>query len=352
MSDSGDGAAENVGIGVALADARWRAHLTVDEVSHRTRIREAIIWGIEQDDFSACGGDAYARGHIRAIAQAVGTDPDPLIAQYDRTYRAAEDIDDVVALKPPPPPGRPPRPHRRGALAASATLGVVVLAVVAWAIYHVASGVSHPRHSQALADSGHRPSSAPASGAAANGQGSPQPSPTSPSPVPTTPSPTPSPTHSTAPAAPASHALSIAGAAAFGPGGEGTGDTPQNAHLAIDSLYSTGWRSDWYTTSALGNLKPGTGLLLDMGRRVTINDAQLDLGGFSGADIQLRAGNTASPADLHEVASANGASGRVTVNLKTPARAKYLLIWFTQLPADSAGTYRAAVYHVIVRGHA
>ena len=334
-------------IGAALADARWQAHLTVDEVSHRTRIREAIIWGIEQDDFSACGGDAYARGHIRAIAQAVDTDPDPLIAQYDRTYRTTEHIDDVVALKPPPPPGRPPKPHRRGVLAGSATLGVVVLALVAWAIYHVASGVGHPKPSQAVAGAGHT-ASAQASGAAANGQGSPQPSPapTTPSAVPTTPTP------SAPPPAPASQALPIAGAVAFGPGGEGTGDTPQNADLAIDSLYSTGWRSDWYTTAALGNLKPGTGLLLDLGRRVTINDAQLDLGGFSGADLQLRAGNAASPGALHEVASANGASGRVTVNLKTPARAKYLLIWFTQLPSDGAGTYRAAVYHVIVRGHA
>jgi hypothetical protein len=338
-----------VSIGAALADARWQAHLTVDEVSHRTRIREAIIWGIEQDDFSACGGDAYARGHIRAIAQAVGTDPDPLIAQYDRTYRTAEDIDDVVALKPPPPPGRPRKPHRRGVLAGSATLGLVVLALVAWAIYHVASGVGHPKHSQAVAGTGRTPS-ARASGAGANGQGSlqPSPAPATPSAVPTTPSPTP--THSTPPPAPASQALPIAGAVAFGPGGEGTGDTPQNADLAIDGLYSTGWRSDWYTTAALGNLKPGTGLLLDLGRRVTINDAQLDLGGFSGANLQLRAGNTTSPADLHEVASANGVSGRVTVDLKTPARAKYLLIWFTRLPSDGAGTYRAAIYHVIVRG--
>jgi cytoskeletal protein RodZ len=341
-----------VSIGAALADARWQAHLTVDEVSHRTRIREAIIWGIEQDDFSACGGDAYARGHIRAIASAVGTDPDPLIAQYDRIYRSHEDIDDVVALKPPPPPGRPPRPHRRGVLAGSAALGVVVLALVAWAIYHVASGVSQPGHHQA-AGASRRSASARASGAAADGQGSPQPpsAPTTPSAVPTTPSPTPTPTHSSPPPAPASKALSIAGAAAFGPGGEGTGDTPQNAHLAVDSLYSTGWRSDWYTTAAFGNLKPGTGLLLDLGRRVTINDAQLDLGGFSGADLQLKAGNSASPAALHEVASANGVSGRFTVNLKTPARAKYLLIWFTRLPSDGAGTYRAAVYHVIVRGH-
>jgi cytoskeletal protein RodZ len=348
VGDPGDGRGENVRIGPTLADARWRAHLTVDEVSNRTRIREAIIWGIEQDDFSACGGDAYARGHIRAIAQVVEIDPDPLIQQYDETYRTTEDIEDVVVLRPPQPvtPGRPPRPHRRRRLAATTALGVVVLALVGWAVDHVVSGAGHPTQGKALAASGHA-SSQRASGAAA-GQGSPQPSPT-PSAVPT-PSPSPSPPPSTPPA-PASHALAVAGAVPFGPGGEGTGDNPQSADLAVDGSSSTGWHSDWYTSAALGNLKPGTGLLLDLGRRVTINDAEVNLGGFPGADIQLRAGNEPSLSDLHEVASSSGAGGDVRLNLTTPARAKYLLIWFTELPPDGSGTYQAGVYHVIVRGH-
>ena len=75
-------------IGQALAQARRRAGLTVTQVSQRTRIRETIIRGIERDDYSACGGDFYARGHIRAIAKAAGIDPAPLIAEFDRTHRA------------------------------------------------------------------------------------------------------------------------------------------------------------------------------------------------------------------------------------------------------------------------
>ena len=62
-------------IGATLAAARRRAGLTVAEVSQRTRVTEPIIRGIEQDDYAACGGDFYARGHIRAIARAVGEDP-------------------------------------------------------------------------------------------------------------------------------------------------------------------------------------------------------------------------------------------------------------------------------------
>ena len=75
-------------IGEILAQSRQRAGLSVARVSEQTRIRERIIRGVEDDDYSACGGDFYARGHIRAIATAVGTDPGPLIREYDRVHRA------------------------------------------------------------------------------------------------------------------------------------------------------------------------------------------------------------------------------------------------------------------------
>src|SRR5262249_19534022 len=92
-----------VGVGEALAEARGRAGLTVAEVSQRTRIREAIITGIEREDFSACGGDFYARGDIRSIAKAVGADPEPLICEYDAAHRAsgvlsAVSLDELLAL--------------------------------------------------------------------------------------------------------------------------------------------------------------------------------------------------------------------------------------------------------------
>ena len=59
-------------IGDALAEARRQAGLTVTQVSQQTRIRESIIRAIEQGDFSPCGGDFYARGHIRSIARSWG----------------------------------------------------------------------------------------------------------------------------------------------------------------------------------------------------------------------------------------------------------------------------------------
>ncbi|MBW5422476.1 DUF4115 domain-containing protein [Streptomyces sp. BG9H] len=73
-------------IGHVLRQARVDAGLTVDEISTSTRVRIPIVHAIEQDDFSRCGGDVYARGHIRTLARAVGTDPAPLLARYDEGH--------------------------------------------------------------------------------------------------------------------------------------------------------------------------------------------------------------------------------------------------------------------------
>ncbi|GGO91585.1 helix-turn-helix domain-containing protein [Wenjunlia tyrosinilytica] len=73
-------------VGRVLAQARREAGLTIDEVSGSTRVRVPIVHAIEQDDYSRCGGDFYARGHIRLIARAVGSDPDALVAQYDAEH--------------------------------------------------------------------------------------------------------------------------------------------------------------------------------------------------------------------------------------------------------------------------
>ncbi|MGW5118707.1 helix-turn-helix domain-containing protein [Streptomyces noursei] len=73
-------------VGRALQQARIGAGLTVEEVSTATRVRIPLVHAIEQDDFSRCGGDVYARGHLRALARAVSLDPQSLIERYDADH--------------------------------------------------------------------------------------------------------------------------------------------------------------------------------------------------------------------------------------------------------------------------
>ena len=112
-------------IGKTLAQARESAGLTVEEIAHATRIRRTLVLGIENDDFSACGGDFYARGHIRTIATKLGVDPAPLLAEFDAgrpepAPRATDVFESETAA----------RPERRGPNWSAAMAAALVLVVV------------------------------------------------------------------------------------------------------------------------------------------------------------------------------------------------------------------------------
>ena len=47
----------------------------------------------------------------------------------------------------------------------------------------------------------------------------------------------------------------------------------------------------------------------------------------------------------------SGAGRTVQLQPGAPVHARYVLIWFTQLPPDPAGTYQASVYQITVQGH-
>jgi hypothetical protein len=76
-------------VGPELAAARTRLALSIDQLAERTRIRPHVIEAIEVDDFAPCGGDFYARGHLRTLARVLGVDVAPLLATYDERYSDA-----------------------------------------------------------------------------------------------------------------------------------------------------------------------------------------------------------------------------------------------------------------------
>jgi cytoskeletal protein RodZ len=318
-----------VSIGETLAEARSQAGLTIADVSEQTRIRPVLIRAIEQDDFQACGADFYARGHIRAIAAAVGADGPALIREYDEAHPSAQPmtLEDLLERRPPARQ-RQHRQRARGRAAWLAVAAVLVLAVIGFAADKVVSASTGPQRLASSSSTTAR-TRAPASSAA--------PSVTS---VATTPGGPASPT-----AAPAS-TVTPASVTPVGPGGPSDGDNPQQAPLALSGDPATPWQTDWYTTASFGSLESGTGLLLDLGHPVTITGAAIQLGSTPGADFQLRAGTT--QADLATVAAESGAGGLVRLRLSVPVRARYLLIWFTLLPPDGQGTYQADVSAVTV----
>lgn len=70
-------------LGTSLAKARKMAGLSLDELSHLTSMRIAVLKDFENDDFSKCGGDTYARGHLRNLGHALHTSTPLLLEMYE-----------------------------------------------------------------------------------------------------------------------------------------------------------------------------------------------------------------------------------------------------------------------------
>jgi cytoskeletal protein RodZ len=73
-------------LGEFLQKAREAAGLSVDELAHIVNLRPGLIKAMESNDFLPCGGDTYARGHIRNIAQITGSNAQELLAIYDADH--------------------------------------------------------------------------------------------------------------------------------------------------------------------------------------------------------------------------------------------------------------------------
>lgn len=70
-------------LGEVLRAARAASGLSLDDLAGITSIRAGLLGEMERNDFSHCGGDIYARGHLRNIAPKLGLDGAQLVEQYN-----------------------------------------------------------------------------------------------------------------------------------------------------------------------------------------------------------------------------------------------------------------------------
>ena len=73
-------------LGEFMQGARESAGLSIDELAERTSIRAGLLKEIEKNNFIHCGGDTYARGHLRNIAAIISVDAQTLIDLYNNEH--------------------------------------------------------------------------------------------------------------------------------------------------------------------------------------------------------------------------------------------------------------------------
>ncbi|WP_432561967.1 protein kinase family protein [Kineococcus sp. SYSU DK003] len=128
---------------------------------------------------------------------------------------------------------------------------------------------------------------------------------------------------------------------------QGDGESSETAPRALDGDPATVWESQRYNSAAFGGLKDGIGLLLDLGVEVDVTRVDLADGGEGGAVSLLTAPGPSLDGSAPVATAAAG--GQQALVPAQPVRARYLVVWFTELPRTE-GVFRASVAEIAVTG--
>ena len=161
-----------------------------------------------------------------------------------------------------------------------------------------------------------------------------------------------------APTEPGIVRLAIARAIDFDPRADGGSaqENPREVALAIDGDRETAWRTERYRKRAdFGGLKPGVGLVLDLGEVRQVSQVKITLPGGPTAleaRVPLEAADEPpmdSQAQWRRVAGVDARTGSFTL-VFTPERTRYLLVYLTELPPAEKNYFRGLVAEVEVFG--
>nr|WP_202515695.1 protein kinase family protein [Streptomyces sp. SID161] len=145
-------------------------------------------------------------------------------------------------------------------------------------------------------------------------------------------------------------AVPIKGARDFDPFGPDQSEKPDDIGKAIDTDAASYWQTDFYLSPELGNLKPGVGMILDLGKVQQVGKVTVSFVGET--SVELRAADAdaaAEPTSFEDYTKAADGSGTtVVLTPGKPLKSRYLLVWLTKLPSDGGGHWRGRVADIKV----
>jgi hypothetical protein len=124
-------------------------------------------------------------------------------------------------------------------------------------------------------------------------------------------------------------------------------DTASNdLDKVIDANKSSAWTTQHYNSADFGKLRKGIGLVIDMGKTVTVSKVKVTMPSASqNGTVELHIGD--SQGSGAQQTDTGGASGTFDLDGKQ-TKGRYVTLWFTKLP--NIGEFRATVRDVVVEG--
>ncbi|MCH6161453.1 protein kinase family protein [Streptomyces marispadix] len=135
------------------------------------------------------------------------------------------------------------------------------------------------------------------------------------------------------------------------PGGNGS-ENPAKVPDAYDGAPGTYWLTQkYYGRPDFGHLKPGAGLILDLGKPQQVSSVKVDFMGATTAHFLAAPKDTATmPTTLRGFSKVSGGTGEhLNLKAKKPIRTQYVLVWLTKLPLSDDGNYRGRITEIQVK---
>lgn len=120
----------------------------------------------------------------------------------------------------------------------------------------------------------------------------------------------------------------------------------QNPEYAIDGKPSTVWKTQHYQGADYGKLQKGLGLLIDMGKSVSIDKVKVTAPDGTAGTMEVRIGDSNAVDSMKKVGSGSG-TGMDTIDANH-ATGRYVLLWYPKLP--NFGEYIVKIKDVEVTG--
>ena len=147
--------------------------------------------------------------------------------------------------------------------------------------------------------------------------------------------------------------IKIAAVKDLDPFGDPPEENPDQAPNAIDGRPNTTWQTLTYRGRPnLGGLKPGVGLMIDLGEIKNVGSVVVNLVGTP-TNLVLYAAPTSTEVPtgiegLTKIAAKDRAGEKVVLKPTAPVRARYVVVWLTSLPPVEGG-FRGEISDIAVR---
>jgi hypothetical protein len=136
------------------------------------------------------------------------------------------------------------------------------------------------------------------------------------------------------------------------------------AKYTVDDDKQSAWSTQGFNQPNFGNLKPGMGVLINLGTPRNVSDVRVETS-TSGVGMDIRTGTTdpgnssAGDKKVYETYKklTDGETGQtdgtnnVFVGFDTNTKYQYILVWLSELPRGEDGKYRVNVSNIEVEGN-